>query len=97
LVNRRVRHRLRREAFLRETIPDKALIVVVAPFEEAVLQKAGFDLGLSATAFHWLNEDFAMARVAELLRRGGWWVMLWNVFGDSRRPDPFHARVVVID
>lgn len=77
-------------AFLRETIPDEALTVVVAPFEDAVLQKASFDLGLSATAFHWLDEDFALARVAELLRPGGWWVMLWNVFGDSGRPDPFH-------
>jgi SAM-dependent methyltransferase len=77
-------------AFLRKTIPDKALTVVVAPFEEAVLQEASFDLGLSATAFHWLSEDFALAKVAKLLRPGGWWAMLWNVFGDSRRPDPFH-------
>ncbi|HEX3472696.1 MAG TPA: class I SAM-dependent methyltransferase [Silvibacterium sp.] len=77
-------------AFLRETIPDKALTVIVVPFEEAVLQEASFDLGLSATAFHWLNEDFALTKVAKLLRPGGWWAMLWNVFGDSRRPDPFH-------
>src|SRR5215472_3130616 len=77
-------------AFLRETVPDKALTVVVAPFEEAVLPEASFDLGLSATAFHWLNEDFALTKVAKLLRPGGWWVMLWNVFGDSNRPDPFH-------
>jgi SAM-dependent methyltransferase len=77
-------------AFLRKTIPDKALKVVVAPFEEAVLQEVSFDLGLSATAFHWLNEDFALTKVAKLLRPGGWWVMLWNVFGDSCRPDPFH-------
>ena len=77
-------------AFLRETIPDKALTVVVAPFEEAVLQEASFDLGLSATAFHWLSEDFALTKVAKLLRPGGWWAMLWNVFGDCRRPDPFH-------
>jgi SAM-dependent methyltransferase len=77
-------------AFLRKTIPDKALTVVVAPFEEAVLEEASFDLGLSATAFHWLNEDFALTRVAKLLRPGGWWAMLWNVFGDCRRPDPFH-------
>ena len=76
-------------AFLRN-IPDKALTVVVAPFEEAVLQEASFDLGLSATAFHWLNEDFALTKVAKLLRPGGWWAMLWNVFGDSGRPDPFH-------
>jgi hypothetical protein len=63
---------------------------VVAPFEEAVLQEASFDLGLSATAFDWLSEDFALTKVAKLLRPGGWWAMLWNVFGDSRRPDPFH-------
>jgi hypothetical protein len=77
-------------AYLRETISDKALTVVVAPFEEAVLQEASFDLGLSATAFHWLNEDYALTKVAKLLRPGGWWAMLWNVFGDSNRPDPFH-------
>jgi SAM-dependent methyltransferase len=76
--------------FLRETIPDKALTVVVAPFEEVVLQEASFDLGLSATAFHWLTEDLALTTVAKLLRPGGWWAMVWNVFGDSHRPDPFH-------
>jgi len=77
-------------AFLRKTVPDKALTVVVAPFEEAMLREASFDLGLSATAFHWLNEDFALTKVSKLLRAGGWWAMLWNVFGDSGRPDPFH-------
>jgi len=77
-------------AFLRKTIPDTALTVIVAPFEEAGLPEASFDLGLSATAFHWLSEDFALTKVTKLLRPGGWWAMLWNVFGDSRRPDPFH-------
>jgi SAM-dependent methyltransferase len=76
--------------FLRETIPDKALTVVVAPFEEVELEDASFDLGLSATAFHWLTEDLALTKVAKLLRPGGWWAMVWNVFGDFRRPDPFH-------
>jgi hypothetical protein len=76
--------------FLRDTIPDKALTVVVAPFEEAIVQEASYDLGLSATAFHWLTEDVALTKVAKLLRPGGWWAMVWNVFGDSHRPDPFH-------
>ena len=76
--------------FLRETVPDKALTIVVAPFEEAVLQEGSFDLGVAATAFHWLNEDFALTRAAKLLRPGGWWAMFWNVFGDPHRPDPFH-------
>ena len=74
---------------LRETIPDKARTVVLVPFEEVSLQEASFDLGLSATAFHWLTKDLALTKVAKLLRPGGWWAMVWNVFGDSRRPDPF--------
>jgi SAM-dependent methyltransferase len=77
-------------AFLRETIPNTALTVIAAPFEEATLQEASFGLGISATAFHWLNEDFALSKVAKLLRPGGWWAMLWNLFGDSSLPDPFH-------
>lgn len=76
--------------FLRAVIPDEALAVKVAPFEEVELQPESFDLGFSATAFHWLDEDLALAKVAKLLRAGGWWAMVWNVFGDSSRPDPFH-------
>jgi SAM-dependent methyltransferase len=81
---------VRLATFLRETTPDKALRVVTAPFEEVAMQEAAYDLGISATAFHWLNEDFALAKVARLLRPGGWWAMLWNVFGDPGRPDLFH-------
>ncbi|WP_188932438.1 class I SAM-dependent methyltransferase [Puia dinghuensis] len=76
--------------FLRATIPDEALSVSIAPFEDVVLQEGGFDLGFSATAFHWLNEDLALVKVARLLRPGGWWAMVWNVFGDPNRADPFH-------
>jgi SAM-dependent methyltransferase len=76
--------------FLRETIEDEALSVRVAAFEDADLARARFDLGVCATAFHWLEEDIALMRVADLLRPGGWWAMVWNVFGDDNRPDPFH-------
>src|SRR5215472_75663 len=77
-------------AFLREAIPNKALTIVTATFEDAVLQEGSFDLGLSATAFHLLNQDSALAKAAKLLRPGGWWAVLWNVFGDPGRPDSFH-------
>lgn len=77
-------------AFLRDAIPDEALTIVIKPFEETQLRESGFDLGLSATAFHWLDEDLSLAKVAELLRPGGWWAMFWNVFGDPGREDPFH-------
>ena len=34
--------------------------------------------------------------VASLLRPGGWWAMVWNVFGDDSRPDPFHDATNVL-
>ena len=83
-------------AFLRETIVDEALTVVISTLEEAVLREASFDLGLSATAFHWLEEDLALTKVAKLLRPGGWWAMVWNIFGDLQRPDPFHEATKIL-
>ena len=76
--------------FLRAHNPAAALRLIVAPFEDAGLDEAQFDLGLSATAFHWLDEGAALAKVGRLLRPGGWWAAVWNEFGDDRRPDPFH-------
>jgi SAM-dependent methyltransferase len=81
---------VRLATFLRKTIQDKALSVSVSAFEDARFDRGSFDLGVSATSFHWLNEDTALMKVAELLRPGSWWAMVWNVFGDNRRPDPFH-------
>lgn len=76
--------------FLRSRNPDPALKVLVCAFEDARLDDRAFDLGVSATAFHWLDEDAALAKIAGLLRPGGWWAACWNVFGDDSRPDPFH-------
>ena len=82
--------------FLCETVPHKALRVVWASFEDAVLPVAGFDLGFSATAFHWLHEETALTKVAALLKPGGWWVMVWNDFGDPNRADPFHEATKML-
>jgi SAM-dependent methyltransferase len=76
--------------FLRTNNPDKALKIVIAAFEDARLGEEAFDLGVSATAFHWLDEDTALVKIASLLRPGGWWAAVWNVFGDDSRADPFH-------
>ena len=77
-------------AFLRTNNPDKALTIVLAPFEDVSLEEEAFDLGVSFTAFHWLDEDSALVKIASLLRPSGWWAAVWNVFGDDSRPDPFH-------
>lgn len=76
--------------FLRANNPGRALKVMVAPFEDTVLKEESFDLGVSATAFHWLDEDSSLVKIAGLLRLGGWWAAVWNVFGDDSQPDPFH-------
>ncbi len=81
-------HRL--ASFLRTNNQDSALTVTVSSFEETAFPEVNFDLGISATAFHWLEEEPALKKVAKLLRPGGWWAMLWNVFGDPDRRDPFH-------
>lgn len=76
--------------FLHDNNPGTALRVVVAPFEDAILEAGAFAFGISATAFHWLDEDPALQKIADLLRPGGWWAAIWNVFGDDSLPDPFH-------
>jgi SAM-dependent methyltransferase len=64
--------------------------IVNAAFEDAALDAGAFDLGCAATSFHWLDQQRGLAKVASLLKPGGWWAMWWNVFGDSERADPFH-------
>ena len=67
-----------------------SLEVVVAPFEDADLPSATFDLVAAATSFHWLETGPALAKIAHLLQPAGWVALWWNVFGDPERPDPFH-------
>jgi SAM-dependent methyltransferase len=76
--------------YLRGAFPTAALIVTTQTFEDADLPEGAFDLGLSATAFHWLDEDAALGKIARLLKPGGWWAALWNVYGDDAYPDAFH-------
>jgi SAM-dependent methyltransferase len=67
-----------------------AIDLRVEAFEEAALDASAFDLVVSATAFHWLNQPVALAKVGRVLRRGGWLANWWNVFGDPIGVDAFH-------
>jgi SAM-dependent methyltransferase len=62
----------------------------VAAFEDVELEDAAFDLAVSATAFHWVDEAVGLQRVAGALRPGGSFCQWWTMFGDPRRPDAFH-------
>lgn len=46
--------------------------VRIGAFEDVELPAAAFDLVASATAFHWLDQRVALAKVGRVLRPGGW-------------------------
>jgi SAM-dependent methyltransferase len=71
----------------------RAVDVVVSSFEQAELPDASFDLVVSATAFHWVDPMAGIPKAFRLLRGGGWLVLVWNVFGDDTRADPFHEAL----
>ena len=64
--------------------------VLHEPFETVNLPAAGFDLAVCATTFHWLAPESRVARLAKVVRPGGAVALLWNVFQDLDKPDPFH-------
>ena len=73
-----------------------AIDVRVATFEAASLLTDWFDLGTSASAFHWVDEVSSLSKVARILRPGGWWAMWWNLFFDGSRTDEFHKATRVL-
>lgn len=64
--------------------------VSVGAFEDLPPLDAEFDLVVSATAFHWIDEQHGLALAARALRPGGAIALWWMVFGDPEFDDPFH-------
>ncbi len=80
-------------AFLRQLTTGTDLQIVVAPFEEAQLCVASFDLAVAATSFHWVDQQPGMTKLARTVKPGGWVALWWTLFRDPRRPDPFGEAV----
>jgi SAM-dependent methyltransferase len=80
--------------FLTRTLP--AVDVRVATFESASLLSEWFDLGTSASAFHWLDEASSLSKIGQILRDGGWWAVWWNLFFDGSRIDEFHKATRIL-
>ncbi len=79
-------------AHLSERFSAKELEVVVGLFEDVPLPDDWFDLVLSATSFHWVDQQIGLPKVGRVVRPGGWVALWWTVFGDPTRPDPFYDR-----
>jgi SAM-dependent methyltransferase len=78
---------------LGERTRGRALDIIVSSFEAAALPDAAFDMLASATAFHWVEPVAGFAKVAAVVKPGGWLALWWNVFGDALRPDPFERAI----
>lgn len=87
---------VRLAAFLEARLPHSALDVRRQPFEEARLPPEVFDLGCAFTSFHWLAQEPALEAAAAALQPGGHWAMVWNVYGDPDRGDPFHDATLEV-
>jgi Methyltransferase domain len=77
--------------FLRKNIAGRGLQIYECTFEEVQLCPMSFDLGVAATAFHWLEQAPALQKARSLLRAGGWWAMWWTHFGPEGGTDPFQS------
>ena len=52
--------------------------VICADFMDIRFEENAFDLIYSATAFHWLEQEAAYAKVLQLLKPGGTIALFWN-------------------
>lgn len=75
----------------RLTSPD--LQVIVAPFEDAGLPTASFDLAVAATSFHWVQPDPGLVELRRVLRPGAWLALWWILFEDPSDPDEVDREV----
>jgi SAM-dependent methyltransferase len=84
--------------FLTRTLGPTALSLDlrVMPFERVNLPVESFDLGTSASAFHWLDEINSLHKIARSLREGGWWAMWWNLLFDGSRTDEFDKATRIL-
>ncbi|WP_368666031.1 class I SAM-dependent methyltransferase [Micromonospora sp. BL1] len=67
--------------------------VVEGDFTTVPLPDDTFDLAVCATAFHWLNKDAAVRRLARFVRPGGGLAVWWTVFGDPDRSPPWRTEL----
>lgn len=67
--------------------------VVGAPFEDALIPEATYDLAVAATSFHWVEQELGLAKLGRALKTGGWVALWWTVSRDPGHPDSFAEAV----
>lgn len=69
------------------------VIIKNCSFENYKTENNSIDLVYSATAFHWLDEDFAMEKIKELLKPNGTIALFWNHPFVNRENDKLHVEL----
>jgi SAM-dependent methyltransferase len=67
---------------LAESTRGLPVTIVNTAFEDAELP-AGFDLGVAAQAWHWVDPERGAAQMAHAIRRGGVLALMWNAPGGN--------------
>jgi SAM-dependent methyltransferase len=70
-----------------------SLRIIRSDVEHADLGPGPYDLIVAANSFHWIDAPRALARLAEVLRPGGWLAVWWTVFGDPDGRSAFRDAV----
>jgi SAM-dependent methyltransferase len=70
------------------------LRLLSSAFEDVRLPSRSFDLVVAASSYHWLDPEVALVKIADTLKPGGFVALMWNVFGDADREDPFHVATL---
>jgi SAM-dependent methyltransferase len=80
-------------SFLRNSTASAELDVVTSSFEDAEVARAGFDLGVAATSFHWVDQEVGLSKLGQALKPGGWVALWWTLFRDPSQLDEFSQAV----
>jgi SAM-dependent methyltransferase len=80
--------------------PMRRLLIALCPEAEAFsgtgqdipLDDASIDAVFAAQAFHWFDEERAIAAIARVLRPGGTLVLMWNLPGGPWEPSTARAE-----
>lgn len=81
-------------AFTRQKFSDYPNFSIInTAFEDVIIKPDTYDLIYSATAFHWIDENFGYPKVFNSLKPGGTLALFWNHPYVNRDNDAVHQAV----
>jgi SAM-dependent methyltransferase len=82
-------------AYLAERFGDRVDVRNVR-FEDADILADSVCLAVSATAWHWVDQEVGLGAIARALKSGGWWAAWWTVYHDPTRSDALYEALLPV-